>query len=327
LETQVRTQSAATAQDGSQARFIDVLGTRMHYVHGGSGRPMLLIHGIVGSTTNWRRNIAALARNASVYAIDLVNMGRSQRVAGIDADLEASADRVAAFMDAMGIDQAEIIGHSHGGAVSTMLAARHPDRVRSLILFAPVNPFSHLEAPLIRLYSSTPGRLLARVVPYLPRWVHQIALERMYGDPTRIAEGTLDGYIEGLRVPGTIQHVMAIVGGWYRNIAALKTALSQVTHVPTLLMWGDRDRAVSVASGRQLLRELRDAELIVVPGAGHVVFEEMPEECNRAMCDWLARSRTASPQTNYLQPRGPRLTPLAPRTPLSSTLQQAARRA
>ena len=212
--------------------FVDVLGTRMHYVHAGSGRPMLLIHGIVGSTTNWRRNIAALARNASVYAIDLVNMGRSQRVAGIDADLEASADRVAAFMDALGIDQAEIIGHSHGGAVALMLAVRHPERVRSLMLFAPANPFSDLGDPLIRLYSSAPGRLLARIVPYLPRRVQLFALGRMYGDPARIVDGSLDGYIDGMRVPGTMQHVIAIVRGWFTEMATLKAALPQVTSCP-----------------------------------------------------------------------------------------------
>jgi pimeloyl-ACP methyl ester carboxylesterase len=161
------------------------------------------------------------------------------------------------------------------------------------------------------------------MVPYVPRRLQLFALGRMYGDPARIVDGTLDGYIEGLRIPGTMQHIIAIVRGWFTEMATLKAALPQIPRIPTLLMWGDRDRAVSLASGRRLERDLPGSELIVVPGAGHVAFEEMPEECNRVMRDWLARSHTASPQTKY----SPHAAPVAARTALSSTLQPVSRRA
>jgi pimeloyl-ACP methyl ester carboxylesterase len=320
-------QTAATTQQEWKNAFVDVLGTRMHYVHAGEGRPLLLIHGLTGSTINWRRNIDAFARDASVYAIDLVNMGKSDRMLGLDASLAATADRIVACMDALGLTEADIAGHSHGGAVVLMLAARHPERVRSLILFAPANPFGKFGDPLIHLYSSLPGRLLARIVPYVPRSLQLFALGRMYGDPARIVDGTLDGYIQGMRIPGTMQHIIAIVRGWFANMATLKAALPQIAHVPTLMVWGDRDRAVSLASARELQRELPTAELVVIPGGGHIVFEEMPEECNRVMSNWLARSHPASPQTIYPQAKEPRPAPVVIRTPLTSALQQASRRA
>src|SRR4051812_20311413 len=69
--------------------FVDLTGARVHYLHAGSGKPLLLIHGLIGSSANWRNNIGALARYASVYAIDLVNVAESQRAADADAGLSA----------------------------------------------------------------------------------------------------------------------------------------------------------------------------------------------------------------------------------------------
>jgi pimeloyl-ACP methyl ester carboxylesterase len=269
--------------------FVDVAGTRTHFVHAGSGRPLLLIHGLAGSTRNWRKSIGALAQVASVYAIDQINMGKSQRVGGLDAGLEATADRVVAMMDALGLTVADVAGHSHGGAVALMLAARQPERVRSLILVAPANPYSHVGDWLVRAYNTPLGRAVALVGPYLPRRLQLVALRRMYGDPKRATDDVLENYTEGLRIPGTMQHLLEIVHGWFANMERLAAVLPGVADTPILLLWGDRDRAVDPASAVDLQRVLPQAELHVVRGAGHVVFEEMPEEANRIMLEWLRR--------------------------------------
>ena len=266
-----------------------VKGAKVHYQRAGSGRPLLLLHGLVGSARNWRQNISFLSRDCCVYAVDLFNMGESERVPGLDAGLEATADRLVEYMDAVGIDEADIAAHSHGGAVAMMLAARHPGRVRSLILFAPANPFCDLGHPLIRFYQTRLGVWLARQIPWLPRMLKATALSRMYGDPARVSEGALEGYIEGLRVPGTIDHVMQIVQRWFVDMGLLRSALAEVAMKPTLLIWGDRDRAVGLNSGRELQKMLRLSRLVVLPGVGHIPFEEMPEVCNEAMREWLLR--------------------------------------
>jgi pimeloyl-ACP methyl ester carboxylesterase len=170
-----------------------------------------------------------------------------------------------------------------------MLAARHPDRVRSLILFAPANPFCDLGRQLIGFYQTKLGCWFARQIPYLPRMLKATALSRMYGDPSRVDDGALDGYIAGLRVPGTIDHVLQIVRLWSADMSLLRSMLTKLAAKPTLLIWGDRDRAVGLTSGRQLEHMLPQSSLVVIPGAGHIPFAEMPELCNQTMREWLTK--------------------------------------
>ena len=191
-------------------------------------------------------------------------------------------------MDALGLTEADIAAHSHGGAVAMMLAARHPDRVRRLILFAPANPFCDLGRQLIRFYQTSFGTWFARQIPCLPRMLKAIALSRMYGDPSRVEEGALEGYTAGLHIPGTVDHVLQIVHRWSVDMGLLREALPEVAGKPTLLIWGDRDRAVGLSSGVELQRILSRASLMVIPGAGHIAFEEMPDVCNRAIQDWIS---------------------------------------
>jgi len=266
--------------------FVD--GAKVHYQRAGTGRPLLLLHGLVGSAKNWRRNISFLSRDSAVYAVDLFNMGESERIPGLDAGLEATADRLAAYMDAVGLDEADIAGHSHGGSVAMMLAARHSDRVRRLILFAPANPFCDLGNQLIRFYQTRVGIWVARRIPFLPRMLKATALSRMYGDPSRVSADALEGYTQGLHIPGTVDHVLQIVQRWFVDMGLLRSALTGLAAKPTLLIWGDRDRAVGLDSARELQRTLPQSSLLVLPGVGHIAFEEMPEVCNQAMHDWLS---------------------------------------
>ena len=263
-------------------------GMRLRYRIAGAGKPLLLLHGLVGSSLNWRRNIEFLAQQSTVYALDLLNMGESERVRALDASMEATADRIVRCMDALGITTADIAGHSHGGAVAMVLAARHPDRVRSLILCAPANPFCDLGHRLLRFYQGRLGKAFARLIPHLPRGLKAIALGRMYGDPKRVQPGTLEGYTAGLRFPGTMDHVLEIVRLWSGDMGRLRALLPTIGATPTLLLWGDRDRAVGLASGRELLRHLPNSRLEVLRGVGHIPFEERPEICNPLMRDWLA---------------------------------------
>jgi 4,5:9,10-diseco-3-hydroxy-5,9,17-trioxoandrosta-1(10),2-diene-4-oate hydrolase len=267
--------------------FVPVDGARIHYQRAGSGRPLLLLHGLVGSARNWRRNISFLSRDSSVYAIDLFNMGESERVPGLDAGLEATADRLAAFMNALGLDEADIAAHSHGGAVAMMFAARHPNRVRRLILFAPANPFCDLGNQLIHFYQTPFGIWFGRRIPSLPRMLKATSLSRMYGDPSRVSLDALEGYTKGLHVPGTMDHVLQIVQRWFVDMGLLRSALTGLVAKPTLLIWGDRDRAVGLNSARELQRTLPQSSLMILPGVGHIAFEEMPDICNQAMRDWL----------------------------------------
>jgi pimeloyl-ACP methyl ester carboxylesterase len=128
----------------------EVDGVRVNYLRAGSGPPLVMVHGLVGSARNWDRNVEAMAQIRTVYVPDSVNMGESQRVPGLDPGIEAQVARVIAWMDSVGIAVADFVGHSHGSAIISVLAVRHPERVRRLALFSPPNPYCDLGLPQVR---------------------------------------------------------------------------------------------------------------------------------------------------------------------------------
>ena len=269
-----------------QDSLVTVDGVRVHYTRAGNGPALVLVHGLVGSARNWSKNISYLAGFRTVYAIDLANAGASERVKGLDAGLEACAQRLVACMDVLGIASADIAGHSHGGAIAMMLAARHPTRVRGLVLFAPANPFCKLGHAQMRFYATKVGSIFARrVIPLLPRVMHRRSLERMYADPRLIDDVVLNGYTDGLDT-SAIEHILAIMLRWSEDMEMLHDALPNLAGVPVLLFWGDKDRAVGLGSGKELARRL-GAPLRVVHNAGHIAFEEKPDECNPVWGEWL----------------------------------------
>lgn len=290
-----------TPEPRYEEAFVDVVGARVYYLHAGCGKPMLLIHGLVGSSANWCNNIDALAQHASVYAIDLVNMGKSQRVGGLDVGLTATANRIIAVMDALNLEQADIVAHSHGGAVALMLAALHPTRVRRLILFAPANPWSRSSDLMVRIYSTAWGSTLAWMLPYLPARVQRLALGQMYGGADRVLDKYLQEIVETLRSPVTLRHVLCVIRCWCAEMAKLEAALRQMKRIPTLLVWGDCDYTVSPTSAIMLKRRLRASKLVMVPGGGHSVFEEKPVESNRIMLEWISGDSSTS-RTRDLSP-------------------------
>ena len=87
---------------------------------------------------------------------------------------------------------------------------------------------------------------------------------------------------------------------WFAERAKLRSALHRVKRVPTLLVWGDHDYTVSLKSAVKLHHKLLASELIVLPGVGHAVFEEMPEESNRIMVEWLGRHPSSTPRQRDL---------------------------
>jgi len=265
---------------------VTVDGIRVNYLRAGTGPPLVMIHGLVGSARNWDENVQALAEIRTVYAPDAVNMGASQRVRGIDPGIEAQVARMVAWMDAVGIDAADIVAHSHGASIAIVLAARHPRRVRKLALFAPPNLYCQLGLPQVRFYSTFLGGVFARrIIPLLPRFMYRRSLARLYGDPSRMSTGALAGSTDGLD-RAAIAHIVDVMRGWSGDMKIIDASLRELNGARTLLLWGDMDRAVSLESGRRLAGMI-GARLVVVEGTGHMPFQEMPEQCNEALVRWL----------------------------------------
>ena len=280
-----------------EKHWVQVDGHRMHCLKAGIGPDLILVHGLLGTASAWDPVISHLAEESTVYAVDALGIGESDRVPGMDATLEAQAGRLVAFMDQSGIRSADFLATSHGGAVALTLAARHPGRVRNLLLHAPANPYSNLGDPLINFYLTGLGTWFAHRVASLPEPMQALALGRMYGDPSQLRDGSLGKYIGSLRVPGTVNYVLSILSTWFADMGKLKADLEHVRQIPTLLLWGDRDRAVSIESGQRLRRCFDQVEFQVLPGTGHLPYEECPETLGRLVNSFLSKMREgAGPQ-------------------------------
>jgi pimeloyl-ACP methyl ester carboxylesterase len=269
--------------------WITLDGARMRYLRSGSGPALLLLHGLLGYSFSWRYALPALATQATVHAVDMLGMGFSDRPPGLDGCLRANAERLLHFLDAVNVDTCDLLGTSHGGAVAMMTAALAPDRIRRLILVAPVNPWSNRGKRTAALLSNrVVAPVFLRVAPYLQPF-HNFFLSPLYGDTRRIRPGTLEGYSAPYAVPGAFEYGIGILRTWGRDLEELRAALPRIAHIPTLLMWGTLDAAVQPSSAEPLKQQFHDCRVLMFDGVGHLPYEEVPEEFNRAVAEFLAR--------------------------------------
>lgn len=260
----------------------------MRYLKAGAGPALLLVHGLLGYSFSWRFCIPALARHATVYAIDLLGTGFSDRPPKLDCSFQASAQHLLQFMDKIELAACDLLGTSHGGAVSMFAASIAPDRIRKLILVDPVNPWS-AHGKRLTAFLSNPliAPLFSTFTPHVPS-LHEFYHRRMFGDPRRIPPDSLEGYRKPLRMPGSYDYALSVVRSWNRDLEELESVLPRIANIPTLLTWGTKDTAVDPASAAQLKGCFRDCRLVMFEGVGHLPYEEVSEEFNRAVTEFLA---------------------------------------
>lgn len=272
--------------------WLDLLGGRMRYLQAGSGRALILVHGLMGYSFSWRFTIPALAPHATVYAIDNLGAGFSIAPEGMDYTMHAAAGRVLQFVDAMEITDYDLLGTSHGGAVAMMAAAlsvsRQDTRLKRLVLVAPVNPWSPHGRWLAPFVGGDFGSFLFRHTIERWRFLDYLWLRRLFGDGKKIPPDSLAGYRLPVRQNQAFHHAQRIVRTWKADLAELEQTLPQIRDYPTLLMWGTRDRAVSFRSAEPLRQNFHECRLVAFKGIGHLPYEEAPEEFNRALIEFLA---------------------------------------
>ena len=260
----------------------------MRYLCSGSGHSLVLLHGLLGYSFSWRYAIPVLAQQATVYSIDMLGAGFSDRPPAIDYSLKANAQRLLRFFDLAGIETCNLLGTSYGGAVAMAASAMAPERIRSLILPAPVNPWSSRSDLLPKYLSSWPvAQILQFAGPHF-RFIHAYVLRRLFGDPRRIRPGTLAGYSAPftLRHPFTSQ--LGILRSWNSDLQQLQRMLPRIAKIPALLIWGDLDAAVNPESSKKLETQFKYCQSVILKGVGHLPYEEVPEEFSRVIGQFLA---------------------------------------
>ncbi len=256
---------------------------------------LILIHGLMGCADTFAPLMQELHPHLHVLAIDLPGAGHSERRDNIDASLYVTAKLVGHFLKALNLHQPILLGHSHGGAVAMSLAAHRRDGLRSLVLLSPAHPYFDEGDLLIRFYLSPPGRIFAYALPWFPEWLQMVGLRRMAGPQSDDTLELLKPYRDNLRTPGTVYHLLRLLRTWHKDMSGLRRALRRPLSTPSLIVWGDCDRAVPLHSAAELRAHLLHSELITLPGIGHRPAEETPRLVAQFLHSWLERHGAAAP--------------------------------
>lgn len=257
--------------------------------------PVVYVHGLSGSATNWTDLAGLLASHAPGIAVDLPGFGRSRPLYSGRYDPAAHADSVLCFLAGQG-RPVHLVGNSLGGVVALTVAARRPELVRSLTLLAPAMPDRRPDPRRV----SDPWSLLG-LVPWLrPRMARRMAeltprdrieqmIELCFGDPSTVSERRVDEAVresmERAEQPWAGEALWrttkGMIGGWFVGPRLWRVAT--MVSAPSLVVWGDRDRLVSPKLAARTTQVLPRGRLLMLPGVGHVPQIEHPVAVARAM--------------------------------------------
>lgn len=263
----------------------DIGGEKIHYFRAGMGRPLLLLHGLLGGSFCWRRNMEAFSRQHTVVAVDLPGHGENDADCRLDCSMPKQVERVSLLLERLNLEEVDVMGCSWGGAIAMFLAAQNA-KVRSLVLAAPVNPWSKQGLGRIQFLNGRLGAAFLRLVWPVSRPLYHTALARMYGDPRRLSAETVEGYRSQIMRPERVNNLLNALRSWESDVNALRMAIPRIK-ARSLLIWGTRDGAVDIRSAEPLRRALPQCQLKLIEGAGHLPFEETPEEFNRLVLDFI----------------------------------------
>ncbi len=282
--------------------IIDIDGP-VHYAdYGGSGPPMVLVHGLGGSHLNWLHVAHRLSERHRVLAVDLAGFGLTPP-AGRKATVQANQRLLDDFASAMFPDQpVTLIGNSMGGLVSILQAAANPDRTAALVLVNPALPMADTGA--VNLFT-----LQRLFVPLLPG-VGEVAMGRYYAratpeqqldqtlaavmaDPTAVPEGGREPSLEMIRLRKQMEWAVPSFLQASRSIAAVLMRRKRFRQIldaircPVLLIHGQEDTIVSPASAEWAIEQRPDWRFELLAGVGHVPQLEVPELFGDLVEDFL----------------------------------------
>ena len=242
---------------GISWREATVSGHPVRYEVAGEGDPVVLVHGLSGSTRWWVRNVPDLAEHHRVYLVNLPGFGALRR-SGPRFVLAEATSWLLAWMEAVGLERAHLVGHSMGGYLSLRLAARRPEAVDRLVLVDPAGIPSH------RTMLGHLGPLLLSARYGRPEFLPVLVRDALCAGPFTLLRATRDLLAEDVRDD-------------LRRVEA-----------PTLLVWGERDPLIPPSIGDVMRAEIPASRLLVIERAGHNPMFDRPENFNGALLAFLA---------------------------------------
>lgn len=277
--------------------FLQVGGLDIHYERKGKGRPVLLIHGLGDSTLTWRGSQKLLSRAGfDVVAIDLRGSGWSERRPGVDMTTHALVEELANFIDLIGLDRPAVAGVSYGGLLALLLATRHPGKVGALIVCNAIAYSEPINLPLDLKLARHP------VLNAVGHWVmSRRGLEKTFrawnfNDGWKGVAARVDEHWEQLNLPHGRRAFMALVRGFDEAVVERAARLYPMIRVPTLLLWGEREKWFPKEQGEKLAKAIPKSKLVVVKKGMHLFMEEDPALFVKYALPFLKKALKAKPR-------------------------------
>lgn len=265
----------------------------LHYNEAGAdlpGTPVLFLHGSgpgVSGWSNFAGNFAAFAATRRTIIVDMPGFGRSPALEWDAAYPVVAAESVDALLEALGIDQVDIVGNSMGGNVACETALAYPARVRKMALMGPGGLAENLFAP----NPSEGSRRLFEFLKNPTREGMEAWVDTMVGNRKVVSDELIDARMAAALEPGAIPRTMEIFGSIFNpkfRTAPLWARAENITQ-ETLLIWGRDDRMLPYEGAHFAFRHLPNAELHVFSKCGHWAMIEQKTAFERIVLEYFTR--------------------------------------
>lgn len=253
------------------SHFLEWKGIKLHYVDMGEGPTVMLLHGYAGSFTNWNKLVDEFPEGYRLIIPDLPGLGLSQfpEVAEDEDFIALYTDFTKTIIETLDLDSIHLVGNSLGGFLAWETALRNEDRVKDLVLLnAAGYSVEDLNAFFIKLTRTQFFTYIAK--KGIPRFMSAAAAKRCMGDPSKAEKSRLEAFHDLVNKEGNLQ-VVAMLGN--SGQAPDSTRISNI-HVPTLIVWGDKDAIVPVEHAYKFNRDIEGSKLLIYEGTGHVPMIE-----------------------------------------------------
>lgn len=258
--------------------------------------PLMLLHGFGASIGHWRHNLEILSDRHTVYALDMLGFGASEKAPAnysVDLWVEQAYDFWKTFIRKPVI----LIGSSIGSLISLAVAAKYPEMVEGLIMMSLPDPNIEKEAiptflyPLVAAIKSfVANPLLIKAIFHLLRQPSMLrrGVNLAYTNPEAVTEELIEIFAKPPEDRGSSRAFTALVKA--RNnpdySPNVKDMLSSLT-IPTLLIWGEKDRIIPYALASKFANYNKSVQLQTIKNVGHFPHDECPEQVNQAILDWI----------------------------------------
>jgi pimeloyl-ACP methyl ester carboxylesterase len=279
-----------------QARTVLSGDIRLHCVSAGpeDGPLVLLLHGFPARWATWREILPALAQEGFLaVAPDLRGYGESDRPAGVDSySVARFVEDVLAIIDAYGRDRVFLVGHDFGGGVAWMTAMNHAERIARLAILNSVHVLGFERQ--IRKWSQIKKSwyVFFFLLPWLPEWWlarKDFRFVRRSLADDGLSSSVVDDLIEGVRPPGALHATIDSYRASFRD-AARKRLVPKKVELPTLVIWGDRERHFDPELATPPPDWVPCARVAHVPNGSHWVHHDEPETVTRLLVEHFRQS-------------------------------------